>query len=311
MTGELACLLLKRFSLAILLLAGGLSGWSGELGAGDAAHFLRLGLGARARGMGGAFVAVADDATACYWNPAGLSLISGFRLGGAYENRFGGLVTTQYLVGAYCEKVFGTGFLWFNSEPYSVYFVSASRRWDDLSFGISGKVYNFASRLQSANGFGFDLGTILRVPLEGMDLTLGLVSRDIGWSVIRWHGVGVPAVDHVAWVTRLGMALGGEVDFGIWLWATDLEIALRRPPHQEEENYLSRALELSASMGGELCLGDITLRAGLCDIRLQGGVPTAKFTFGAGVCYQEVGVQMAWILTSFGPTYVLSAEFAF
>ena len=29
-------------------------------------------VGARARGMGGAFVAVADDASATWWNPAGL-----------------------------------------------------------------------------------------------------------------------------------------------------------------------------------------------------------------------------------------------
>ena len=29
-------------------------------------------LGVRAQGMAGAFVAVADDATAVYWNPAGL-----------------------------------------------------------------------------------------------------------------------------------------------------------------------------------------------------------------------------------------------
>ena len=31
------------------------------------------GIGSRAEGMGGAFVAVADDATAVYWNPAGLA----------------------------------------------------------------------------------------------------------------------------------------------------------------------------------------------------------------------------------------------
>jgi hypothetical protein len=36
--------------------------------------FLRLPIGARAAGMGEAFVAVADDATATYWNPAGLGM---------------------------------------------------------------------------------------------------------------------------------------------------------------------------------------------------------------------------------------------
>lgn len=40
-----------------------------------AAEFLRVGAGARAVGMGGAFAAVADDASAAYWNPAGLSFL--------------------------------------------------------------------------------------------------------------------------------------------------------------------------------------------------------------------------------------------
>lgn len=40
-----------------------------------AAEFLRVGAGARALGMGGAFLAVADDATAGYWNPAGLNYL--------------------------------------------------------------------------------------------------------------------------------------------------------------------------------------------------------------------------------------------
>src|SRR5438552_4125808 len=39
---------------------------------GQTASFLNYGAGARALGMGGAFYAVADDATAAYWNPAGL-----------------------------------------------------------------------------------------------------------------------------------------------------------------------------------------------------------------------------------------------
>ena len=38
-----------------------------------AAAFLNIGVGSRANAMGGAFVAISDDATALYWNPAGIS----------------------------------------------------------------------------------------------------------------------------------------------------------------------------------------------------------------------------------------------
>src|ERR1051325_2517743 len=37
-----------------------------------AAEFLKIPVGARAVGMGGAFAAVADDATSPFWNPAGM-----------------------------------------------------------------------------------------------------------------------------------------------------------------------------------------------------------------------------------------------
>ncbi len=38
-------------------------------------QFLKIGVGARGAGMGGAFVAMADDATAVFWNAAGIALI--------------------------------------------------------------------------------------------------------------------------------------------------------------------------------------------------------------------------------------------
>lgn len=42
----------------------------------DPSAFLNAGVGARALGMGGAFVSVSDDPTAMYWNPAGLGKIN-------------------------------------------------------------------------------------------------------------------------------------------------------------------------------------------------------------------------------------------
>ncbi|MBF0406576.1 MAG: PorV/PorQ family protein [Candidatus Riflebacteria bacterium] len=43
--------------------------------AGGAGAYLKMGVGARALGMGSAFVGVANDATAAFWNPAGLALL--------------------------------------------------------------------------------------------------------------------------------------------------------------------------------------------------------------------------------------------
>ena len=51
-----------------------------------AAEFLSHGVGARALGMGGAFVAVADDATATYWNPAGLTKVKKHSFSAMYSD---------------------------------------------------------------------------------------------------------------------------------------------------------------------------------------------------------------------------------
>lgn len=55
------------------------------------AAFEDLGAGARAPGMGGAFVAVADDVYTIYYNPAGLGLLERPQLGAAYSSLYPGL----------------------------------------------------------------------------------------------------------------------------------------------------------------------------------------------------------------------------
>lgn len=66
--------------LFLVLTLGGsvLPGFVSKAAATDkyAGEFLRVGAGARAVGMGGAFIAVSNDATAGYWNPAGLSQLT-------------------------------------------------------------------------------------------------------------------------------------------------------------------------------------------------------------------------------------------
>jgi len=65
-----------------------------------AGEFMAGGVGARALGMGGAYVAVTGDVTFGYWNPAGLSSIRYPELGFMHARRFGGVVNYDYFGGA-------------------------------------------------------------------------------------------------------------------------------------------------------------------------------------------------------------------
>jgi hypothetical protein len=65
-----------------------------------AAQFLKLGVGARAIALGGAFAAEATDLSALYWNPSGLANLQGSAVQMAY---------TQYLADIdYNYAAFGT-----------------------------------------------------------------------------------------------------------------------------------------------------------------------------------------------------------
>ncbi|MCK4547134.1 MAG: PorV/PorQ family protein [Candidatus Eisenbacteria sp.] len=74
----------------VLLVSVGFA--SDALGTKYAGEFLAVGVSARAMGMGGAFVAVADDASAAYWNPAGLAFIQTRTVLPEHSENFGGVV---------------------------------------------------------------------------------------------------------------------------------------------------------------------------------------------------------------------------
>jgi hypothetical protein len=64
-----------------------------------AGEFLKIQVGARALGMGGAFTAVADDATAPYWNPAGMVYLPYREVIPQHQEKFGNLANHDYLGG--------------------------------------------------------------------------------------------------------------------------------------------------------------------------------------------------------------------
>src|SRR5436309_7220574 len=62
-----------------------------------AGEFLKVPVGARAVGMGGAFTAVADDATAPWWNPAGMIYLPYREVIPQHAEQFGKLVNQDFL----------------------------------------------------------------------------------------------------------------------------------------------------------------------------------------------------------------------
>ena len=96
---------IRHFVLCLLLIPGLTVNAAAEKYAGE---FMALGGGARAMAMGGAFIAVANDATATYWNPAGIADFSSFMTKpGSWEmslmhsERFGELIDYNYFSTAF------------------------------------------------------------------------------------------------------------------------------------------------------------------------------------------------------------------
>ncbi len=62
-----------------------------------AGEFLRIGVGARALGMGSAFAGLADDGTAAFWNPAGLATLQNREVTFMHAEQFGSIVKYDFL----------------------------------------------------------------------------------------------------------------------------------------------------------------------------------------------------------------------
>jgi hypothetical protein len=61
-------------------------------------EFLAIGVGARALGMGGAFVGVVNDVTSGYWNPAGILGVKGdLQVGAMHSEYFAGIAKYDYI----------------------------------------------------------------------------------------------------------------------------------------------------------------------------------------------------------------------
>jgi hypothetical protein len=180
------------------------------------AEFLAGGVGARALGMGGAYVARANDVTAGYWNVAGLDAIRYPEAAYMHAERFAGVVAFDYAAVAFPlshRSTVGVSFFrsgvddiantlaalnpdtglprenaedhitYFSAADYAFFLSYARRLREGLSAGVTGKIIRRRiGPFASAWGYSFDVGARMQVGR----ITLGANLQDATAMLQAW-----------------------------------------------------------------------------------------------------------------------------
>ena len=186
-----------------------------------AGEFMTIGVGGRALGLGGSYVALASDASAGYWNPGALARIDYPEAILMHDERFGSLVnydfasialpygedaslglsilrlgvdgipdTRKAWIDSNSNGLFDYGdrldydkITYFNAADWALYFTYAKRASANLLYGANIKLIRRDLAEQSATGIGFDVG-VLYSPAP--NLYLGANAQDITTTLVAW-----------------------------------------------------------------------------------------------------------------------------
>jgi len=164
------------------------------------AKFLSIGVGSRANGIGNAFVAIANDASAMYWNPAGISQLDHVELVANYSqwiadmsysyigmvfptSQYGSFgINTTYLNVGEMEVTTeqhpeGTGEI-FHSGSYAIGISYAKNLTDRFSIGGNLKYINESISNCVADAVALDVGTLFITPFR--DIRFGASISNFG-----------------------------------------------------------------------------------------------------------------------------------
>ncbi len=283
------------------------------------AQFLKIGAGARAIGMGGAYTAFANDINSAYWNPAGVALIGGN--GEATFNHAEWLADTQYDFAAFSlnasdfgsfgvqvisfrtpeqkvRTIFapeGTGQVW-NYSGISLGVTYAKNLTDRFSIGFTGKFIQESLWNETARGAAFDIGVIYSTPFK--NLTLGAAITNFG-TKMRLDGRDVffnddplieeGSVDQVPSKYRLeSFEIPLNLRFGLSYKAVEnqdltIMIAVDGSHPNDNTEYINSGVEIGLK-------NILFLRGGYKNLLMDNSEQGA--TFGAGLRYDAVGTNL-------------------
>ena len=228
--------LLRSLGLFVLLLGLAAAPAEAQRVAKYGADFLAGGVGGRALGMGGAYVALANDVTAGYWNPAGLNATAYPEAAYMHAERFNGIVQFDYGAGVFpvnARSTVGISFFrsgvddiantlnaWdaqndrptpdsislFSAADYA-FFVSYARQLkSNLSVGATAKVIRRGiGEFATAWGYSVDIGAQYRVGI----FQFGLNLQDITGMLQSWS-VDSEALGNISEVFGQDLPVGGS-----------------------------------------------------------------------------------------------------
>jgi hypothetical protein len=181
----------RLISAFFVLLAGAARG-------AETASYLDIGVGARGLAMGGAYTALADDAHAVYWNPAGLARLEKREVA-ASHSELGNSTRHDFLVYAHptSRAVLAGALTYLNQgkisgrdaagRPTSGYDASdaalafaAGRKTDLVDVGVSVKYLRSHIASTEAQGLAVDAGLKREMPAGSGKVVFGAALRNIG-----------------------------------------------------------------------------------------------------------------------------------
>lgn len=285
-----------------------------------AAEFLSIPVGARATAMGNAYSASVNDATAIYWNPAGMARMTGAAFAAEYAQwlaeidfnyasvvvptsfgTFGIAVTsmrTADMEVTTVEQQDGTGEQ-FNAASYAFSVSYARALTDRFSIGGTAKLINERIFNSTASGLALDLGTVFVTPFRGVRL---------GASISNFGSKMQIGGDDLLVTVDIDPADRGNNESNRAELRTDqfdlpltMRIGLAGEVFQNEQSRLTLAVdaispnnsEQYVNLGAEVgLLGDlIMVRGGYSELFLKDSV--RSFALGGGLRYNFASVNFA------------------
>ncbi len=261
------------------------------------AQFLKLGVNARALGMGEAYAAVTDGSDSIYWNPAGLDRIPHSSFSFLHAIYFQQI---SYDFASYAHRagnagVFGIGVKYLNA--------GSIERTD--SFGSNVGTYNpydvaasfgWARQFKDMGGQDYQIGVALKMIQSRLIETAvtGALDAGVSWTpweetnfsfVIQNAGPGLKfktETDDLPFNLKLGSAYRS---FNNWTLAADLNFPNDNHPYASFGTEYAKPISRNSTFSG---------RAGFNPKNMQDIPGMSSITFGAGFQWKGLSLDFGW-----------------